>query len=301
MPKAEAKAKFKRADDLFRAGWFDDALLVLNELNAAFPANRQILYPQARCLAELGRYADAFDLCDEMIAAWDYQRARNLKERMIRKGITPESVRESGPPESAPAMPSFNDADDMPPALSGFHEGHHISMPDDEPTPDERMLAGVFGVEENSQRSNAAAIAVGAILALVVLGTVVLVLMLDSPAATANTAQRGLGAIGMVGWIGAAAVAWLSHALILSLLLRWAAQLPYDQHVDNALDVLIVSFVATMMMAVPVLGFILAVVVVKQRYQLSWKHAGVYVALEAAAIAGIVAIAWTLWGGAAPK
>lgn len=63
METQEGRTKFRQADALFRQGQFGDALKLLDELDAAFPNNKQVLYPRALCLEKLGRYDEAEAVC----------------------------------------------------------------------------------------------------------------------------------------------------------------------------------------------------------------------------------------------
>ncbi len=82
MTKEEAKDKFRLADRLFNEQRFGPALKVLTELNAAFPGERHVLYPMARCLTGLGRNAEALDLADRVIREFDYGPAVDLYKRL---------------------------------------------------------------------------------------------------------------------------------------------------------------------------------------------------------------------------
>ncbi len=82
MTKEEAKNKFRLADRLFNEHQFGPALKVLTELNAAFPGERHVLYPMARCLTGLGRNAEALDLADRVVREFDYGPAVDLYKRL---------------------------------------------------------------------------------------------------------------------------------------------------------------------------------------------------------------------------
>ena len=82
MTKEEARDKFKLADRLFNEEQFAPALKVLTELNAAFPDQRNVLYPMARCLTGLGRNGEAIDLADRIARQFDYPPALELYKRL---------------------------------------------------------------------------------------------------------------------------------------------------------------------------------------------------------------------------
>jgi thioredoxin-like negative regulator of GroEL len=82
MDKETARLKFKEADELFKSAKYEDALIVLKELDAAFPGSRHIMYPMARCLAKLKYLQAAVDLCDAIYEKFQYEKARELRNRI---------------------------------------------------------------------------------------------------------------------------------------------------------------------------------------------------------------------------
>ncbi len=92
MDAEQAKAFFKRADDLYNAGQFTDALRILAELNKAFPNQKNVIWPSALCLGKLGRHEEAIRACDILVAQHGDVRAADLRERLAahRQGtVTP--------------------------------------------------------------------------------------------------------------------------------------------------------------------------------------------------------------------
>ncbi len=83
MDSREATEKFRWADDLFRAHEWARALGVLEELDAVYPNERKVLFPMARCLAELRRFDDAILICDRLIAEHNHDRAARLRARLL--------------------------------------------------------------------------------------------------------------------------------------------------------------------------------------------------------------------------
>ena len=92
MERREAKEKFRRSDDLYRTEKFAEALAVLDELGAAFPHTKNILFPRARCLARLGRTEEAMAACDTLIAEFNYGRARKLRAELENRQIAAMSA-----------------------------------------------------------------------------------------------------------------------------------------------------------------------------------------------------------------
>ncbi len=82
MRNKEATALFKEADDLYRQGKAAEALEVLTRLDTAFPNSRNILYPKALCLYDLGRTDEARRVCDVLLTKFRDSRAEQLVQKM---------------------------------------------------------------------------------------------------------------------------------------------------------------------------------------------------------------------------
>lgn len=78
----EAREKFKKADQLFREKNFSAALVVLDELDKEFPDTKNVLYPRAMCLARVGRYDEALDLCRQLKVEFGDPRGEKLMARI---------------------------------------------------------------------------------------------------------------------------------------------------------------------------------------------------------------------------
>lgn len=95
--KQESEARFYEAAALYRRGCYAQALRILDELDAQQPGRRRILLPKARCLSRLGCTEEALDICDDLIWRFDYEKARLLRERIVRRSGTRH--RDTPPPE----------------------------------------------------------------------------------------------------------------------------------------------------------------------------------------------------------
>lgn len=78
MDAQTAQQKFTRSDELYRQGQYEEALILLSELNSVFPNTKNVMYPAALCMEKLGRIEEAKLLCHGMIRQFDYQKAREL-------------------------------------------------------------------------------------------------------------------------------------------------------------------------------------------------------------------------------
>ncbi|HIA46874.1 MAG TPA: tetratricopeptide repeat protein [Candidatus Hydrogenedentes bacterium] len=78
MDALQSKAAFDQAEQHFRNNEFDAALQILNQLNRAFPGNKDVLYPMAQCMANSNRPDDARKTCDFLVQRFDHPGAKKL-------------------------------------------------------------------------------------------------------------------------------------------------------------------------------------------------------------------------------
>lgn len=93
MDAPSARRHFNEADRLFRQGRHAEALQLLQRLNQAFPANKDVLYATALCLRKLGRHDEAARLCHDLIRIHDHSKAKALLASIERRmpSATPEA------------------------------------------------------------------------------------------------------------------------------------------------------------------------------------------------------------------
>lgn len=85
MDDVVASEKFREADERFREARYDEALEILRDLAREFPGTRQVKFPLAKCLAEMGQFPEALELCQDLIDSHDYEPATRLKTRIEEK------------------------------------------------------------------------------------------------------------------------------------------------------------------------------------------------------------------------
>lgn len=85
MDDVVASEKFREADERFREAHYDEALEILRDLAREFPGTRQVKFPLAKCLAEMGQFPEALELCQDLIDSHDYEPATRLKARIEEK------------------------------------------------------------------------------------------------------------------------------------------------------------------------------------------------------------------------
>ncbi len=85
VDKSKSEYKFREADRFYRLRRFQEALAILEELNREHPGTRRVLYPMARCLARLERYADALELTVRLVEEFKYEPARLLHAKLEKR------------------------------------------------------------------------------------------------------------------------------------------------------------------------------------------------------------------------
>lgn len=83
MNKATARELFKRAERHYRRDRHPQAIALLRELDDAFPDNRAVLYAMALCHEGLDERDEALRLCDRLIRRYACDKAVILKARLI--------------------------------------------------------------------------------------------------------------------------------------------------------------------------------------------------------------------------
>lgn len=111
MDKATAKEKHRQAKRLYGEKRYAEALAVLDELDRAFPDERNVLYPRARCLAKMGRREQALALCEQLVMDFGDPRAARLKSKLTQAVFPVDLPVGSGQRGGAQAVESFEGAE----------------------------------------------------------------------------------------------------------------------------------------------------------------------------------------------
>ena len=126
MDKREARKKFEQSKTLFAQNRYPEAMIVLDELNAAYPNEKHIMYARAMCLAELQRPLEAIQLCEQAVAMHNDPKSQALLGRLRR---------EHGPIQEGPTdLASLLDKDAHAGGLGGLGAG--AGIPDIPSVPD---------------------------------------------------------------------------------------------------------------------------------------------------------------------
>jgi hypothetical protein len=113
VDRQEAKVRFQDADRLFRAKQYEQAVRILNELNAEFPDERHVLYPLARGLTGLKRFPEAREIAERLVNEFHYGPAQELIDRIDRRQTF------ENPDVETPTLPSGLDDIMLTPASFG--------------------------------------------------------------------------------------------------------------------------------------------------------------------------------------
>ncbi|MFP6598377.1 MAG: tetratricopeptide repeat protein, partial [Candidatus Hydrogenedentota bacterium] len=89
----DASAQFKEAEKLFEANRVEDAMAILDKLDALYPNTGNLVYARARCLVAVNRFSEAGSLCLRLRDEFNDARATELLLQCAQAGKTalPES------------------------------------------------------------------------------------------------------------------------------------------------------------------------------------------------------------------
>lgn len=149
-----AKEQFREASALFEEGRYEDALILLKDLDALYPGDHHILYPMALSLAKIGHWREGLQICERLEDEFGYAKAAELG-RKLRKILTPPPLPGSAKAAAAATASPDNPAPEpeaaealAPLAFDSDSEASDFSG-DLAPTPAGRAL--VASDEENEQ------------------------------------------------------------------------------------------------------------------------------------------------------
>jgi hypothetical protein len=303
MDREQAREKFKLADRLFNEQQYGPALKVLTDLNAAFPNERHVLYPMARCLTGLGRNSEALDLADRVVRQFDYAPAMDLykKLRAMKTGDGLAALESSSDPVLPMSVPSL-DSDphiDLPPGILTLDSDPVMPPPgmpkfDSDPPPLPKELDVLvnrpFGAQSGGppvappvDQRNAyllwGALVVGGFIAALVVALTAgrptiefyadIVQNVETYEADPSLAPPFPG-----GSFAVLFVAWYAYSFILGCMtayftLKVLDSLPFGSFGDDMKDVALYSLYFFLLSWVPVLGWIGILVILKRHYDLS--------------------------------
>lgn len=255
MDAQESKQKFQQADQLYRAGRYQEALDLLDELNRAYPNAKNVLYPAALCLKKLGRDREALPICEQLIARFQDPRAQELKAK-ITAGLG------GGGDVQSTALADLG--------LTGASDILGDAPP--------RRAQPYTPVEEGSDWLKYSLIGLGVVVLLAIL--IVPPLMYEAPpepppgSAAQSEQGQAFDPDSVAGLIGIGAIlvvimcGYVGHILGGYLALAVLNQLPSDDLLQNVLSLALTFFLAYLVSLIPFVGWIAAIVIVSSRYEL---------------------------------
>ncbi len=246
LDKKEAKEKFLEADALFTQGRHEDALHLLQRLNREFPRQKHIMYSAALCLEQLGRAQESIALCQQLLERFQDERAELILSRFAGEDRV-----------EAPIM-----------SASGTRK---LS------TDDRHLLAMLMQNPENqtalpAQHGSARAVLYGfgaaALLLAFLISTGAFVYY--APGAGPSTGislgtQHDTLSFGqvLVLFLG---TSFAANTVTMFVLLGLMGRQRYESPVDNVFDVMQYAFVTSLLLLVPVVGWIAIPVVLRRHY-----------------------------------
>jgi len=314
MDRDQARERFKLADRLFNEQQFGPALKVLTELNSAFPNERHILYPMARCLAGLGRNGEAVDLADRIVRQFDYAPAMDLYKRLksMKSGDGLAMLESSSDPTLSLAVPSL-DSDpvvDLPPGIPTLDSDPVMPPPgmpkfDSDPPPLPKdldaLVSGPFGsrtavpppAPAKGDSRRAVTLWVG-LLVVSCLGYFALMATAGRPVLefqamaeeNPNWASETENALEQVPWgsMGVMAVAGIISGFILTCFpgyfaLRVMDALPVNDFGEDMKDIALYTLFGMLLFPILFIGWIIYLIILKRHYDLSFGKLMAVVAL----------------------
>ncbi|MBX7255550.1 MAG: tetratricopeptide repeat protein [Candidatus Hydrogenedentes bacterium] len=268
MRSNDAKERFSMADAYYRKGRYEEALALLDELNAAFPNTANILFPRARCMRRLGRTQEALHICGVLLKHFNDPRAEKLR-RAIEKDLATPRLDDTA---DEPLLPNIS-LDDIlgpppPPPLPPPPE--KFARPDWLSTPVIIVLSVV------------AALVLITVLAMVTGGGGNSTGATEATQTAASqpepvfriTEDLNIVLFGwQLSWVG-----WLVISIVLTttqytislyLTLRTGNKLPNDDLQSDLINIGIMSFIGTLMNTfVPCLGYIGSIIMLRRTYEL---------------------------------
>lgn len=255
MDKTEAKRIFLEADALFDRGDFEASLHLLQDLNREFPRQKHIMYSAALCLEQLGRAHECISLCEQLIDRFQDERADMILGRLA--GLE----RVEAPVLTRNGTRRLN------------HEDHRLlAMLMQDPVSQTPLPA---------QRGQARALLYGlgvAAFLLLFLGFAGAFLYF-SPGYGNGAGREGAFNPGQILVIFFA-TAFSANLVTMYTLLHLMRRLRYEEALDNAFDVVQYAFYVSLLLLVPVLGWIYIPVLIRRHYALRMGELVLFLVLQ---------------------
>lgn len=260
LDKKEAKKVFQKADELFLQEKYEESLHLLQRLNREFPRQKHIMYSAALCLEQLGRAQESIALCEQLIERFQDERAELILSRFAGEDKV-----------EAPII-----------TASGSRK---LS------TDDRRLIAMLMQDPDNqtplpAQHGSAK---------FMLYGLGVATLILSFLMATAGFLYHAPGAGPSVGFsLGAGgdsltlgqvlviflATSFAANAVTMYVLLALMRHQRYESALDNVFDVMQFAFYISLLLLVPVIGWLAIPIILRRHYYLAIAELALFLVLQ---------------------
>lgn len=96
MDEPEAKKRYEQAKRLYQAKRPAEALAILDEVDKAFPRDKNIMFARALALTDLGQRNAALELCEYLVAVYADPRGERLKAQLCPQPASADQVQRGG-------------------------------------------------------------------------------------------------------------------------------------------------------------------------------------------------------------
>lgn len=246
MDKSEAKKVFQEADTLYQQGQYDAALHLLQRLNREFPRQKHIMYSAALCLEQLGRAQESIALCEQLIERFQDDRAEVILSRFAGEEA-PE------PPVITPSGSRRLTTDDRR-LIAMLMQDPETMTPLPARRGSDRILLYSIGV---------IALALTIVMAA---GAFVFYAPGAGPSTGITLSTNGdtltLGQVFVIFL----ATSFAANTVAMFVLLALMGHQRYESPVDNVFDVMQYAFYVSLLLCVPVLGWIAIPLILRRHY-----------------------------------
>lgn len=270
MDKSEAKKVFQEADSLYQQGQYDAALHLLQRLNREFPRQKHIMYSAALCLEQLGRAQESIALCEQLIERFQDDRAEVILSRFAGEEA-PE------PPVISPSGSRRLTTDDRR-LIAMLMQDPETMTPLPARRGPARILLYSLGVI-----ALALTIVIGA-------GAFVFYAPGAGPSTGITLSTNGdtltLGQVFVIFL----ATSFAANTVAMFVLLALMGHQRYESPVDNVFDVMQYAFFVSLLLCLPVLGWLAIPILLRRHYFFSLSELFLFILLQTVMATGFAII-----------
>ena len=246
MDKIEAKETFLQADALFAQGRHEAALHLLQRLNREFPRQKHVMYSAALCLEQLGRAQESIALCQQLIERFQDERAELILSRFAGED------RVEAPIISASGTRKLSTDDHRLLAMLMQNPDNQTPLP----------------AQHGSDRVLLYSVGAAALLLAFLTSTGAFVYYAPGAGPSTGISLSTQGDTLSVGQVLVIflATSFAANTVTMFVLLSLMRRQRYESAVDNVFDVMQYAFTTSLLLLVPLLGWIAIPVVLRRHY-----------------------------------